>query len=57
MRRRDYRYRILEMCLRDQQLKTIWYIHRLLYQNLMGATNQKSIADRNSKEKAIQTHY
>ena len=28
--------------LRDQHLETILYIYRLLYQNLMGTTNQKS---------------
>ena len=41
MRRGEYKCRILEMQwkLRDQQPKTIWYIYRLLYQNLMGTTN------------------
>ena len=41
---------------RDQQLKTIWYIYRLLYQNLMGATNQKSTADTHTKKKKQYKH-
>ena len=31
--------------LEDQQLKTILYTYRLLYQNLMGTANQKSTID------------
>ena len=31
--------------LKDQQLKTILYIYRLVYQNLMGSTKQKSTID------------
>ena len=31
--------------LEDQQLKTILFIYRLLYQNLMVTTNQKSTID------------
>ena len=39
--RQGYRCRILEMHLqlRDQQLKTIFYIDRLLYQNFMVTAN------------------
>ena len=42
MRKGEYRCRILEMHLKlkDQQFKTILYIYRLLYQNLMVTTNQ-----------------
>ena len=36
--------------LRDQQLKTILYIYRLLYQNLMITTNQKSTIDIQTKK-------
>ena len=38
--------RILEMHLklRDQQLKIILYVYRLLYQNLMVTANQKSVS-------------
>ena len=43
--------------LRGQQLKIILYIYRLLYQNLMGTTNQKStVHTHTQKEKAIQTN-
>ena len=47
MRREEYKCRILEMHLklRDQQLKTILYIYRLLYQNLLLITNQKPTID------------
>ena len=40
-RRREYKYRILKMNLKlkHQQLKTILFIHRLLYQNLMVGTS------------------
>ena len=43
----EYKCRILEMHLklRAQQLKTIMYIYRLLHQNLMATTNQKSKID------------
>ena len=39
--RGDHKYRILEMHLKlkDQQLKTILFIYRLLYQNLMVTAN------------------
>ena len=45
--RREYKCRIQEMHLkqRDQQLKTIFYIYRLLYQNLTGTTNQESTVE------------
>ena len=47
VRRGGYKCRILEMHLqlRDQQLKTISYIYRLLYQNLRVTANQKSTID------------
>ena len=43
VRRGKYKSRILEMHLKlkDQQLKTILHIYRMLYQNLIGITNQK----------------
>ena len=53
--------RILEMHLklRDQQLKTIMYSYRILYQNLMVTTNQKSTIDIHTqkKKKGIQIQY
>ena len=41
MRRGDHKCRILEMLLKlkDQQLKTILFIYKLLYQNFMVTTN------------------
>ena len=44
VRRGAYKCRRLDMHLKlsDQQLKTILYIYRLLYQNLMVTTNQKT---------------
>ena len=42
--------------LRDQQLKTILYIYRLLYQNLMGTANQKSMIDTHTKKKKQSKH-
>ena len=41
MRKGEYKCRILEMHLKlkDQQLKTILFIYRLLYQNLMVTAN------------------
>ena len=58
MRRREYKCRILEMHLklRDQQLKTILYIYRLIYQNLMGTANQKSTIDTHTKKKKESKH-
>ena len=38
--------------LKDQQLKTILHIYRLLYQNLMGTTNQKSTVDTHTEKKS-----
>ena len=38
--------------LKDQQLKTILYLYRLLYQNCMVITNQKTTIDTQTKEKA-----
>ena len=35
----------MNMKLRDQQLKTITYLNRLLYINPMVSTNQKSVKD------------
>ena len=51
--RREYKGSILEMHwkLRDKQLKTILCTYRLLYQNLMGTTNQKSTKDTHRKRK------
>ena len=37
--------------LRDQQLKTILYTYRLLYQNFMVTTNQKSAIDTHTQKK------
>ena len=53
MRGGEYKGRIFEMHLklRDQQLKTIMYIYRLLYQNLMVTTNEKSVIDIHTKKK------
>ena len=47
MRRGGYKCRTLEMNLqlRDQQLKTISYTYRLLYQNFRITANQKSTID------------
>ena len=48
----------MHLKLRDQQLKTIMYIYRQLYENLMANTNQKSIIDihtHKQKKKGIQT--
>ena len=44
VRRGEYKRRTLEMHLklRDQQLKTILFVYRLLYQNLMVTTKRKS---------------
>ena len=45
--------RIFEMHLklRDQQLKTIMYTYRLLYQNLMVTATEKFIIDKQIKKK------
>ena len=52
VRREEYECRILEMhlILKDQQLKTILFLYRQLYQNLMVTTNQKSAIDRYTKK-------
>ena len=41
----------MHLKLRDQQLKTILYIYRLLYQNFMVTTNQKSVIDTHTNKK------
>ena len=48
IRRGGYKRRTLEMHLqlRDQELKTISYIYRLLYQNFRITANQKSTIDK-----------
>ena len=48
MRKGGYKCRTLDMHLqlRDQQLKTISYIYRLLYQNFRITANQKSTIDK-----------
>ena len=55
----EYKCRLFKMHLklRDQQLKTMLYIYRLLHQNLMVTTNQKSIIDiyTQKNENGIQT--
>ena len=53
MRRGGYKCKTLEMNLqlRDQQLKTISYIYRLLYQNLRVTANQKSTIDTHTNKK------
>ena len=58
MGRGEYECRILEMHwkLTDQQLKAILYIYRLLYQNLMGTTNQKCTTDTHTKKKKQSKH-
>ena len=52
VRRGEHKCRMLEMHLKlkDQQLKTILSIYRLLYQNLMVTTNQKSAIDTHTKK-------
>ena len=52
MRRQEDKCRILEMHLklRDQKLKTILFIYRLLHQNLTVTTNQKPTIDTHTKE-------
>ena len=41
----------MHLKLRDQQLKTIIFIYRLLYKNVMVTTNQKFIIDIHTKKK------
>ena len=52
VRRQEDKCRILEMNLklRDQKLKTILFIYRLLHQNLTVTTNQKPTIDTHTKE-------
>ena len=52
MRRGGYKCRTLEMHLqlREQQLKTISYTYRLLYQNFRITANQKSTIDIQTKK-------
>ena len=58
MRRRKYKCRILKMHLRlrDEQLKTILYIYRLLHENITVTTNQKSTIDIHTKKKKESKH-
>ena len=53
MRGGEFKFRIVKMHmkLRDQQLKTIMYVNRLLYKNLMVTTNQKCIINIYKKRK------
>ena len=57
MRRGD-KYMILEMLLKvkGQQLKSIFFIYRLIYQNLMVTKNQKSIIDTHTTKKKESKH-
>ena len=61
IRGEEYKYRVLKMHLKlkDQQLKTITYIYRLLSNNLMVTTNQNSIIDTHThkKRKGIQAQH
>ena len=47
VRRGEHKCRILEMHLKlkEQQLKTIFFIYRLIHQNLTVTTNEKSTKD------------
>ena len=58
VRRGEYKCRILEMDLKlkDQQLKTILFTYRLLYQNLMVTANRKSTIDTHTKKKKESKH-
>ena len=53
VRRGKHKCRILEihLKLKDQQLKTIFFIYKLLYQNLKVTRNQSSTVDTNKKVK------
>ena len=53
MRRGGYKCRTLEMHLQlsDQQLKTISYVYRLLYQNFQVTAKQKSTIDTHTNKK------
>ena len=58
MRRGEYKCTIWEMHLKlkDQQLKAILFIYRLLYQNLMVTTNQESTVDTHTQKKKESKH-
>ena len=58
VRRAEYKFRILEMHLKLKKtaFKTILYIYRLLYQNLMVTTNQKSTIDTHTQKKKESKH-
>ena len=53
VRKGEHKCRLLEMHLKlkDQQLKTILFIYRQLYQNIMRTANQKSTIDKHTKKK------
>ena len=55
MRRGAYKCRTLEMHLqlREQQLKTISYTHRLLHRNVRITANQKSTTDTQTKKNQL----
>ena len=57
-RRGEHKCRILEMHLklRGQQLKTILFIYRLLYQILMVTPNRKSTINTHTKKKKESKH-
>ena len=46
----------MHLQLRDQQLKTIWYKYRLLYQSFMITANQKSIIDTHTNKNKQSKH-
>ena len=46
----------MHLQLRDQQPKTILQIYRLLYQNIMVTTNQKSTIDTHTNKKKQSKH-
>ena len=54
----EYKCRVFKMHLRlrDQQLKTITYVYRLLYKNLMVTANEKSIIDTHTEKKKESKH-
>ena len=58
LKRGEHKCRILERYLKskDQQLKTILFIYRLLYQNLMVTANQKPTIDTYTKKKKESKH-
>ena len=58
VRRGEHKCSIFEMDfkLKDQQLKTILFVYRLVYQNLMVISNWKSTICTNTKEKNKYKH-